>query len=169
MKNSILRLLRTEWDTLNSKAAVSHSLFGWRATHFLLNKINIYQKKWSLNCWVRPCTVICGQWPIQPAALGSSHSRELVFVFCWAEWTELHALLLILRKDRERMGEGYLFRLKQIKQMGVWVISPILSFWNPKTFVAKALEKMYLLKGSQPESCPSKIWVKIAVLSVLIK
>lgn len=35
---------------------------------------------------------------------------------------------------------------------------------------ALQMEKLYLLfKGSQLESCPSKIWVKIAVLSVLIK
>jgi len=63
--------------------------------------------------------------------------------------------------------------------MGMSVINHIPSFRNPKTLLAKAFMVLlhafgdgtvpFFLKGTQPESCPSEIGVKIDVLSVLMK
>lgn len=110
------------------------------------------------------------QFPQQRISLWFLLSSELNWVPCC--WT--YATI------KREWGKGMMFIQAQTnKKNGGISNQSSLSFWNPDTLLANALmvllhalemEKLYLfLKGSQLEICPSKIWDKIAVLSVLIK
>lgn len=95
VKHNILRLLRTEWVVLNSKLAVPHLSFGWRATRLTSRQYQCILKKTksepsgqTLHCYM--CVMAhevsdAWQFPQQGISLWFLLSSELnCMPCCWS-------------------------------------------------------------------------------------